>query len=323
MSKIPATLPAKHVSDELTDSALDGLRQSPKILSPVWFYDELGSTLFDSICELPEYYVTRTEMQIMQDHIDEIAAAVGPRVALIEYGSGSSLKTRLLLDRLEHLASYVPIDISRDYLLETARTLASDYPSLQITPVVADFTQPFDLPVEIAAAQRRVVYFPGSTLGNFERAEAARVLSGMRTLIGRRGAVLIGIDLKKDPQVLERAYDDSAGITARFNLNALRHINRELGADFDLTAFEHRALWNEDESRIEMHLVSKRAQVVHLGDEEVTIARDEHLRTECCHKYTLEGFAKLAAAADLTVSKVWTDPERQFSVQLLEPLAVQ
>jgi L-histidine N-alpha-methyltransferase len=323
MSKTPASLPAKRVADELTDNALDGLRQSPKQLSPVWFYDELGSTLFDSICELPEYYVTRTEVQIMQDHISEIAQALGPRVALIEYGSGSSLKTRLLLDRLENLASYVPIDISRDYLLETARTLANDYPTLQITPVVADFTQPFDLPVEIAAAQRRVVYFPGSTLGNFERAQAVRVLSGMRTLIGRRGAVLIGIDLKKDPQILERAYDDAAGVTARFNLNALRHINRELGADFDLTAFEHRALWNEDQSRIEMHLVSKRDQVVHLGDEEVAIGRDEHLRTECCHKYTLEGFAELAAEADLAVSTVWTDSERQFSIQLLEPIAVQ
>jgi dimethylhistidine N-methyltransferase len=322
MSKTPASLPAKRVADELTDDALDGLRQSPKQLSPVWFYDELGSTLFDSICELPEYYVTRTEVQIMQDHVSEIAQALGPRVALIEYGSGSSLKTRLLLDRLENLASYVPIDISRDYLLETARTLANDYPTLQITPVVADFTQPFDLPVEIAAAQRRVVYFPGSTLGNFERAQAVRVLSGMRTLIGRRGAVLIGIDLK-DPQILERAYDDAAGVTARFNLNALRHINRELGADFDLTAFEHRALWNEDQSRIEMHLVSKRDQVVHLGDEEVAIGRDEHLRTECCHKYTLEGFAELAAEADLAVSTVWTDSERQFSIQLLEPIAVQ
>lgn len=323
MSKLPASVAAPAQADELTNSALAGLRRTPKQLSPVWFYDELGSTLFDSICELPEYYVTRTEMQIMQDHSAEMAQALGPRVALIEYGSGSSLKTRLLLDKLQDLASYVPIDISRDYLLEAAGSLARDYPGLQIIPVVADFTQPFDLPTQIAAAQRRVVYFPGSTLGNFERPQAVRVLGGMRTIIGRRGAVLIGIDLKKDPRVLERAYDDAAGITARFNLNALRHMNRELGADFDLTAFEHRALWVEEQNRIEMHLVSKRDQIVHLGDEEVAIGRNEHLRTECCHKYTLEGFADLAAEADLAVARVWTDTERQFSVQLLEPRGIQ
>ena len=323
MSKLPATVIAPASADHLTNTALDGLRKSPKELSPVWFYDELGSTLFDSICELPEYYVTRTEIVIMEAHATEMAAALGPRIALIEYGSGSSLKTRLLLDRLDNPASYVPIDISRDYLLEAASVLARDYPSLQIAPVCADFTQPFDLPVQIAAAQRRVVYFPGSTLGNFEPAQAVQVLAGMRTIIGRRGAVLIGIDLKKDPRVLERAYDDRSGVTARFNLNALRHINRELGADFDLTAFEHRALWVEEQSRIEMHLVSRRDQVVHLGDEEVTIGRDEHLRTECCHKYTLETFAELAAEADLSVRQVWTDSEQQFSVQLLETKAVQ
>jgi len=317
MSKLPATVVAPS-ADHLTAAALDGLRKMPKELSPVWFYDELGSTLFDSICELPEYYVTRTEIGIMEDHGAEMAAAIGPRVALIEYGSGSSLKTRLLLDRLDAPASYVPIDISRDYLLDVARTLSRDYPSLQIAPVVADFTQPFDLPTQIAGASRRVVYFPGSTLGNFERSQAVKLLSGMRNVIGRRGAVLIGIDLKKDPGVLERAYDDAAGVTARFNLNALRHLNRELGADFDLAAFEHRALWVEDESRIEMHLVSRRDQVVHLGDEAVAFGRNEHLRTECCHKYTLEGFAELAAQAHLSVSKVWTDSEQQFSVQLLE-----
>jgi len=318
MSKHPAAAAAPLPSDQLTSNVLDGLRQSPKQLSPVWFYDELGSTLFDSICELPEYYVTRTEMQIMQDHIEEMAAAIGPRVALIEYGSGSSLKTRLLLDKLPELVSYVPIDISRDYLLEVAGTLARDYPALTIAPVCADFTQPFDLPAQIASAQRRIVYFPGSTLGNFERAQAAKVLAGMRAIIGKRGAVLIGIDLKKDPRVLERAYDDQAGLTARFNLNALRHMNRELGADFDLNAFEHRATWVEEQNRIEMHLVSKRDQIVHFGDQEVAIGRDEHLRTECCHKYTLEGFADLAAEADLVVTRVWTDPAHQFSVQLLE-----
>ena len=316
MSKLPAAVVAPSI-DHLTAGALDGLRKSPKELSPVWFYDELGSTLFDSICELPEYYVTRTEIGIMQEHATQMAEALGPRVALIEYGSGSSLKTRLLLDRLDAPFSYVPIDISRDYLLEAAGVLARDYPSLQIVPVCADFTQPFELP-QMTGAQRKVVYFPGSTLGNFERSQAVKVLASMRAIIGRRGSVLIGIDLKKDPRVLERAYDDPAGVTARFNLNALRHMNRELGADFDLAAFEHRAVWVEAQSRIEMHLVSKRDQVVHLGDDKIKIARDEHLRTECCHKYTLEGFAELAAQADLAVTQVWTDREQLFSVQLLQ-----
>ena len=321
MSKSPHTAPK--LDDPLTLSTLEGLRKTPKQLSPVWFYDEEGSTLFDSICELPEYYLTRTEMQIMTQYGAEMARCIGPHAALIEFGSGSSDKTRVLLDKLESLECYVPIDISRDYLFETAGLLARDYPSLRITPVCADFTRPFDLPVHIAAAHRRIVYFPGSTLGNFETDAAQRVLTTMRTIIGRKGAVLIGIDLRKDPQVLQRAYNDSAGVTAEFNLNALRHMNRELGADFDVDAFEHSALWIENKSRIEMHLVSKRDQDVHVGDEIVHIERGEHLRTECCHKYTLEGFAELAASADLVVSHVWTDAEQKFSVQLLEPKPIQ
>ena len=301
----------------LARAALEGLRQSPKHLSPVWFYDETGSSLFDSICELPEYYLTRTEMQIMTRHADEMAQLIGPQAALIEFGSGSSDKTRVLLDKLESLACYVPIDISRDYLFDAAGNLARDYPHLRITPVVADFTQPFDLPVHIAAAHRRIVYFPGSTLGNFERDAARRLLATMRTIIGRKGAVLIGIDLRKDPAVLERAYNDGAGVTAAFNLNALRHLNRELGADFDIDAFEHSAIWVEDQSRIEMHLISKRDQKIHLGDETVQIRRGERLRTEFSHKYSLDDFAALAASADLEVTHVWTDDDALFSVQML------
>jgi L-histidine Nalpha-methyltransferase len=319
MPKTPTVVRAPSpAADQLTLDVLEGLRKSPKQLSPVWFYDEEGSCLFDSICELPEYYLTRTEMQIMNQHAGDMAKAIGPHAALIEFGSGSSDKIRILLDKLESPACYVPIDISRDYLLETAGLLARDYPSLRITPVCADFTQPFDLPVHLAAAHRRVVYFPGSTLGNFETEAAQRVLTTMRTIIGRKGAVLIGIDLRKDPGVLKRAYNDAAGVTAEFNLNALRHMNRELGADFDVDAFEHSALWIENKSRIEMHLVSKRDQEVHLGDETVRIQRGEHLRTECCHKYTLEGFAELASSADLAVTHVWMDAGRKFSVQMLE-----
>ena len=321
MSQLLVSCSTPMVADRLAADVLDGLRKSPKQLSPVWFYDEFGSSLFDSICDLPEYYVTRTELSIMRKHAAEMAHCIGPNSALIEYGSGTSLKTRLLLDRLELPATYIPVDIAQEHLLDAAGSIARDYPDLRIVPVCADFTQPFDLPVQMSWAKRRVVYFPGSTLGNFDEHQARNLLSTMRTIIGRHGAVLIGIDLKKDPLVLERAYDDAAGVTAEFNLNALRHLNRELGTDFNLHAFEHRALWVEDHSRIEMHLVSKEDQTVHVGAYEVAIERGEYLRTECCHKYTLAGFADLAASADLSVTRRWMDEEQKFSVQLLEPVA--
>lgn len=323
MSKRPNVLESAPEQDQLTREVLDGLRKSPKELSPVWFYDELGSFLFDSICELPEYYVTRTELAIMQMHAAEMAQHIGPRAALIELGSGTSFKTRLLLDQLDRPLVYVPVDIARDHLLEAAGATARDYPALQVSPVCADFTQPFDLPKQAALAQRRVVYFPGSTLGNFTADRAQELLASMRRIIGDDGAVLIGIDLKKDTDVLERAYNDAAGVTAEFNINALRHMNRELGCNFDLGAFEHHALWNEDAGRIEMHLVSKRDQLIELGGERIAISRGEHLRTEYCHKYTLESFAELAAKADLAVTRVWMDPEKKFSVQLLEPRSLQ
>lgn len=322
MAKHPNIVPANR-ADALTADVLEGLKKEPKELSPVWFYDELGSFLFDNICELPEYYITRTELQIMHGHANEMAQHIGPEAALIEFGSGTSLKTRLLLDQLEHPLAYVPVDISREHLFTAAGALAKDYPNLHIVPVCADFTQTFELPQFIQAAQRRVIYFPGSTLGNFERSQAHALLVRMRKLAGANGAVLIGIDLRKDPRVLERAYDDAAGVTAEFNLNALRHVNRELGADFDVDAFDHMAVWVADQSRIEMHLVSKRDQVVHLGGEQVRITRGEHLHTEYCHKYTIEDFNELAATAGLAVKRVWMDPNQQFSVQLLEPARLQ
>jgi dimethylhistidine N-methyltransferase len=310
-------------NDALTKNVLQGLKKYPKELSPVWFYDEFGSVLFDNICELPEYYITRTELEIMRLHAAEMATHIGPNVALIEFGSGTSLKTRTLLDHVEMPATYVPVDIACEHLFDAAGALARDYPDLDVIPVCADFTSDFELPRRLSSADKRVVYFPGSTIGNFEASQARRLLARMRKIIGGRGAVLIGADLRKDPRILERAYDDSAGVTAEFNVNALRHLNREVGADFDLDAFDHLAVWVEDKSRIEMHLVSKRDQVVHIGDENVKIARGEHLRTEYCHKYTLESFANLAAAADLAVTRVWMDDQRQFSVQLLEPRSVQ
>lgn len=319
MAKLPSAAPAAATTGVLADEVIAGLKKHPKELSSVWFYDELGSSLFDSICELPEYYITRTELQIMHRYAAEMAQEIGPGAALIELGSGTSLKTRILLDRLEMPHAYIPVDISREHLLHAARRLAIDYPSLRVTPVYADFSQTVELPPQATAARKRVVYFPGSTLGNFTRAQALALLLRLNGMIGARGAVLIGIDLQKDRDALRRAYDDAAGVTARFNLNALRHVNRELGADFDLDAFQHEAVWIEDQSRIEMHLVSKRDQVVHLGNETVAISGGEHLRTEYCHKYTLASFSKLAASAGLSVAKVWLDPAELFSVQFLVP----
>jgi dimethylhistidine N-methyltransferase len=322
MAKHPSVIPATD-TDELTASVIEGLRKSPKELSPVWFYDEYGSVLFDSICDLPEYYLTRTELGIMEARAGEMAQLIGPQAALIEFGSGTSLKTRLLLDRLVAPVAYVPVDIAREHLIEAANSLGRDYPTLPIVPVCADFTQPFELPRWIATAQRRVVYFPGSTIGNFSRDAARALLASMHKLIGPNGAVLIGFDMKKDPQVLERAYNDSAGVTAQFNLNALRHLNSELGTNFNIDAFEHRAVWVEEHSRIEMHLVSKREQSVTIAGTRIAIGKDEHIRTEYCHKHTLDSFADLAASTHLLATRTWTDAEQKFSVQLLEPVAVQ
>jgi L-histidine Nalpha-methyltransferase len=322
MSKKPNVIAAEP-SGDLTQSVLDGLKKPQKELSPVWFYDELGSFLFDNICELPEYYLTRAEIAIMRQHAPEMAQHIGRDAAIIELGSGTSLKTRLLLDQIEMPATYVPVDIAREHLLDAAGAIARDYPDLRVLPVCANFAQEFALPAYIANAERRVVYFPGSTIGNFDLADTQRLLTRIRGMIGCSGAVLIGVDLRKDPRVLHRAYNDDAGVTAEFNLNALRHLNRELNADFDLDAFEHAAIWVENKSRIEMHLVSKHDQKVHIGDEELKIRQGEHIRTEYSHKYTLESFADLVANADLSVTRVWMDPQKQFSVQLLEPRKLQ
>jgi len=303
----------------LMNDVIAGLRKSPKEISPLWLYDERGSRLFDMICELPEYYPTRTELSIMAQYGHEIAREIGAGAAIIEFGSGTSLKTRLLLDYLEAPRAYVPVDIARVHLLEAADAIARDYPSLSVLPLCADFSKPIVLPPSVQECERRVVYFPGSALGNFEKPAARALLTAVRELIGKRGALLIGIDLKKDIRVLERAYNDSAGITARFNINALRHLNRVLDANFPVPAFEHEAVWVEDLDRIEMRLVSKRAMRIHLDGESIAIERGEYLRTECCHKYTLESFAELAASAGLQGRQIWCDPNEYFSVQLLQP----
>ncbi|HEY3645568.1 MAG TPA: L-histidine N(alpha)-methyltransferase [Gammaproteobacteria bacterium] len=303
--------------DEMREEVLAGLRGRQKTLPCKYFYDERGSQLFDAICELPEYYVTRTELGIMEMHVAEMAAALGEQLILVEPGSGTSLKTRLLLEHLRDPVAYVPVDIAREHLLHAADQLNRLYPKLEVLPVCADFNQRFDVPAPARAAARTAVYFPGSTLGNFAPAEARQLLSHMRHLAGRDGALLIGIDLRKDVTVLEQAYDDATGVTAEFNLNLLSRINQELDGDFDLRRFSHRAVYNTAEGCIEMHLVSTKDQKVRVAGESFTFRAGEHILSERSHKYTLEGFAALAARTGFKIEQQWTDDRRYFCVAYL------
>jgi len=305
------------VPDDELDELIDGLRQPEKTISPKYLYDERGSQLFDEITRLPEYYPTETELGIMRDNIGEIANLVGKQASLIEFGSGSSLKTRVLLEHLDDLAAYVPVDISEDHLLASAGQIREDFPELDVLPVVADFTQPFQLPEPTVMPVRNIVYFPGSTIGNFTNEAAQELLQVMYEEAGAGGALLIGVDLQKDPAIIERAYNDSAGITAEFNRNMLRHLNREFDADFDLDAFTHSARYNESEGRIEIRLVSEQDQDFSLGSESFSIGKDEAILTEYSHKYTLDGFAAMGEAAGFHVERVWMDADRLFSVQYL------
>lgn len=302
-------------------SVVAGLRGLPPRISPLWFYDAHGSRLFEHICDLPEYYLTRTEIDILREHRVEMADALGRRVALLEPGSGASVKTRLLLDVLRDPAAYMPVDIAHEALQSAARALRRDYPALRVQPVCADFTATFAVPSQgLGGADRTVVYFPGSTLGNFDRNEAVRLLRQFAQLAGPGGAVLLGLDRVKPVEILERAYDDEAGVTAAFNLNALRHLNREVDATFDLTDFQHRAIWDDVHERIEMHLVARRYTTFEVGDVEFELARGDYLLTEYSHKYTTDSAARIVAEAGLEVRQVWSDAGEWFSVLLLEPV---
>ncbi|HEY8508811.1 MAG TPA: L-histidine N(alpha)-methyltransferase, partial [Steroidobacteraceae bacterium] len=263
----------------LSIQLLEGLRARPKRISSTFLYDARGSQLFDLICEQPEYYPTRTETAILEAHAESIARTVGPRARLVELGSGASVKTRILLDQLPDLAAYVPVDISRTHLLDAASRIARAYRSLQVQPVCADFTLPFVLPKTRRAVARTVVFFPGSTIGNFDHDDAVELLASMREIAGPGGGAIVGIDLVKDVPTLIRAYDDAAGVTAAFNLNLLARLNREFGADFDLSGFAHDAVWNARERRIEMHLVSVREQVVQVAGERFGLAAGERIIT--------------------------------------------
>ena len=302
------------MNEELAEIVL-GLRQADKMISPKYFYDERGSQLFDEITHLPEYYPTETELSIMRDNMSEIAALVGEQASLIEFGSGSSRKTRALLENLRQLAVYVPVDISEEHLLESANQIRNEFPGLEILPVVADFTRPFALPEPTIMPLRNIVYFPGSTIGNFTHDAAHELLQVMHQEAGEDGALLIGVDLRKDPEIIERAYNDSAGITAEFNLNMLTHLNREFGFDFDITAYTHSARYDSDRGRMEIRLVSSKHQTISTGDEKFEIAAGESILTEYSHKHTIAGFAAIAKHAGFEVIKVWTDAEQLFSVQ--------
>jgi dimethylhistidine N-methyltransferase len=325
MIRFPSTTvgrQTKHsIEQELRADVLRGLSASPKRLPCKYFYDERGSQLFDDICELDEYYLTRAELAIMRRAAGEMAQSVGDGVLLIEFGSGSSTKTRLLLDELTAPLAYVPVDISRQHLLASARRLSQRYPHVEVLPVCADFAFDFDLPISCHDGLRRVVYFPGSTIGNFERAAANKLLARMASLCSADGGVLIGIDLQKSPAVIEAAYNDARGITAQFNLNLLARINRELNADFCLEQFEHLAFYDRQFQRVDLRLVSRCRQTVRIGSEYIPFRAGEPIHTEYSHKYTIEGFAQLAREAGLSLRRFWTDERNFFAVVYLVPMS--
>ena len=314
-----AALAKAHRFDEQTSAfasdVIDGLSQHPKRLSPKYFYDVTGSELFEQITLLPEYYPTRTELAILRDRAGEISADIPDGSALVEFGAGATTKVRLLLNECAFRA-YVPVDISGDFLKAQADALREDFPGLEVYPVTADFTAPFGLP-DAVKAMPKVGFFPGSTLGNFEPHEACAFMRSARDILGEGAQMIIGVDLEKNERVLYNAYNDTAGITARFNLNVLVRINRELGGNFDTAAFMHRAIYNRDRHRIEMHLISKKAQTVRILGRSFSFRAGESIHTESSYKYSLERFTALARGSGWTPRHSWTDAAGMFSVHAL------
>ena len=291
---------------------MHGLQRMPKLIPPKFFYDEVGSRLFDAICEVPEYYPTRTEMALLYEHAEEIAALIGKECLLIEPGSGSSQKVRLLLDALQP-AAYIPMDISRAHLLNAAQQLSEDYPWLEVHATCIDFTSEMKLRF-CPPSVHKVAFFPGSSIGNFEPIDAIGFLRNMANMVGVGGGLLIGVDLKKDHGILNAAYNDAEGITAQFNLNLLSRINHELDGKFDIDSFQHKAFYNPHVGRIEMHLSSRDNQVVTVGDKVVNFNKAETIHTENSYKYTVEEFSCLAQAAGFDLVTVWTDSDALFSL---------
>jgi len=297
---------------------LSGLRKSPKELPSKYFYDKKGSALFEQICGLDEYYIPATEDAIMRASIHEMASLIGPGALIIEYGSGECKKVRFLLEHLDRPAAYVPIDISTEQLMRVSTELASDYPELEVLPLRADYTGNIEIPETTRDYTRKIAFFPGSTISNFAPIPAKNFLEHIAQVCSPGGGLLIGVDLKKNPSLLHRAYNDSQKVTAAFNFNLLKRINRELGADFDLDSFAHYAFYNPREGRIEMHLYSNREQTVHLDGSAFFINKGETILSESSYKYNLDEFEEMAATAGFRVKRVWTDEENLFSVQYLE-----
>jgi dimethylhistidine N-methyltransferase len=314
-----AALAKAHRFDEQTTAfagdVIDGLSQHPKRLPPKYFYDATGSELFEQITLLPEYYPTRTELSILRDRAGEISAIIPEGAALVEFGAGATTKVRLLLSECK-FSAYVPVDISGDFLKAQADALRKDFPALDVYPVAADFTAPFALPDQVKAMPK-VGFFPGSTLGNFEPHEACSFMRSSREILGEGAQMVIGVDLEKDERVLYHAYNDSAGVTARFNLNVLVRINRELGGNFDLSAFMHRAIYNRERHRIEMHLISKKAQTVRVLGRSFPFRTGESIHTESSYKYSLDRFTALARGSGWSPRSSWTDKDGMFSVHAL------
>lgn len=302
--------------DRFLKDVLEGLAKPQKTLPCQYFYDKAGSNLFEQITELPEYYPTRTEISILSKQAEAIAAALGPRALLVEYGAGASTKTRILLDALQDPAGYVPIDVSEDFLLQTADALKAEYPDLIVSPIAADFMVEFGLPADIEGTP--VGFFPGSTIGNLNDDEIEQFLRAARRLLGPDSKFVIGVDLRKSPDILIPAYDDAQGVTAAFNMNLLKRINRDLGGNFDLGAFEHQTIWNDDASRIEMHLRSLKAQSVQIGGIEIGFDANETIHTENSRKFDLAKFVSLISATGWTLRKDWRDDRDFFAVLLLE-----
>jgi len=315
VARLVAIRPPMDGANAFASDLLEGLHKNRKSIPSKYFYDSRGSALFERICELPEYYPTRTELGLLRSHAEEIAGLMGSDVVLVEYGAGAQHKVALLLRALHNPRAYIPVDISGDYLRNMAVRLSATRPGLPIHPVIADFTRPFDLP-RLPEGSRPIGFFPGSTIGNLDRAEALAFLSRAARML-KGGGILIGVDLVKDPRILHEAYNDSAGITEAFNKNVLARANRELGTNFDPEKFAHYAFYNPEWSRIEMHLMCLARQVLRIAGHEVLLSEGETIHTENSHKYTVEGFRSLAREAGFQPREVWCDPSHLFSLHWL------
>ncbi len=305
-------------ANDFLQDALCGLSAAPKTMSPKYFYDQKGSQLFDAICDTQEYYVTRTEIDLLQSLIPTLNKLAGPGADIVEYGSGASVKVRTLLEGLDDVSSYLAIDISRAHLINACRVLADDYPKIAIGAICADFTAPITLPAMSREKGRVVGFLPGSTIGNFAPKDAKEFLVRAAKMLGEGGALLMGVDLKKDPGILNAAYNDTQGVTAAFNLNLLTRMRGELGAKLNQDNFQHRAFYNDDQGRVEMHLESKTEQTVQLDGKEFSFSAGETIHTENSYKYGLEEFAALAESAGFRAKHSWTDPKGLFSLHWLE-----